>query len=218
MRKENRKYYFSVEGETEKLYLEWLQRTINADPNSCFTIVLDCPVQKDPLKRAKTLISLGRTEITHMFDYESNDSAHTVQFKATLDRMKEAQGPNVGKKIVYHLGYTNFSFELWILLHKINCSSPLVHRRQYLSLLNRAFDEQFENLKQYKKEDNFRGLLNKLTLNDVRQAISRAKIITQNNEQNNFTLLQYKGYHYYKENPSLSIWESIEKILIDCKL
>lgn len=29
---------------------------------------------------------------------------------------------------------------------------------------------------------------------------------------------QYKGYTYYKENPSLAAWEAIEKILIDCGL
>lgn len=32
MRKENRTYYFSVEGETEKWYLDWLQSAINAEP------------------------------------------------------------------------------------------------------------------------------------------------------------------------------------------
>ena len=30
MRKETKKYYFSVEGETEKWYLEWLENTINS--------------------------------------------------------------------------------------------------------------------------------------------------------------------------------------------
>ena len=29
MRKENMTYYFSVEGETEKWYLDWLQNCIN---------------------------------------------------------------------------------------------------------------------------------------------------------------------------------------------
>lgn len=29
-RKETKKYYFSVEGETEQLYLEWLRDIINA--------------------------------------------------------------------------------------------------------------------------------------------------------------------------------------------
>jgi len=33
------------------------------------------------------------------------------------------------------------------------------------------------------------------------------------NEENGLVLQQYKGYRYYRENPSLSVWESIEKIL-----
>lgn len=33
-----------------------------------------------------------------------------------------------------------------------------------------------------------------------------------------YLLQQYKGYKYYRENPALSIWESIEKILKDCNL
>ncbi|WP_244834431.1 hypothetical protein [Clostridium sp. BJN0001] len=45
-----------------------------------------------------------------------------------------------------------------------------------------------------------------------------AKRIMQNNEKNGYTLKQYKGYKYYKENPSLAIWEVIEKILKDCSL
>ena len=36
MRKETRKYYFSVEGETEHWYLNWLQNTINAESDAIF--------------------------------------------------------------------------------------------------------------------------------------------------------------------------------------
>ena len=31
-RKMNARYYFTVEGETEKWYLEWMRDAINADP------------------------------------------------------------------------------------------------------------------------------------------------------------------------------------------
>lgn len=55
MRKENRTYYFSVEGETEKWYLDWLQCQINANPNDRYTVKLDGKIQKDPLARAKGL-------------------------------------------------------------------------------------------------------------------------------------------------------------------
>lgn len=74
MRKENRTYYFSVEGETEQWYLEWLQRMINADPTARYTVKLDSKIQKDPLARAKQLTIVGKTEVTHIFDYESEET------------------------------------------------------------------------------------------------------------------------------------------------
>lgn len=216
MRKENRTYYFSVEGETEQWYLEWLQRIINAEPNAKYTVKLDSKIQKDPLSRAKRMTIVGKTEITHIFDYESDEEIHVRQFKTTLERMKNAQ--NTGKNIKYHLGYSNFTFELWMILHKADCNGFLMHRRQYLMPLNRAYGENFENLAQYKHENNFKRVLSKLTLDNVRQAIRRAKVIMRNNEEMGYRLQEYRGYRYYKENPSLSLWEQIERILRDCKV
>lgn len=216
MRKENRTYYFSVEGETEKWYLDWLQKMINACPDAKYTVKLDSKIEKDPLARAKKITILSKTEITHVFDRESEDVIHDKQFQTTLDRMKMAQ--EIGKNIKYSLGYSNFTFELWIILHKTDCNGTLAHRRQYLGPLNRAYGEQFENLDQYKHEDHFKRLLSKLTLEDVRQAIRRSKIIMQRNQNSGCVLQQYKGYKYYRENPSLSLWEQIEKILRECKL
>ncbi len=214
MRKETKKYYFSVEGETEQWYLQWLQITINSDPTAQYTVKLDCPIQKDPLKHAKRLVTLGATEITHVFDYESEEQIHVEGFTSVLDRMKEAE--RIGKDITYRHGYSNFTFELWITLHKVDCNGLLGHRRQYLSPINRAYNENFENLDHFKHEDNFKRVLGKLKLDDVRAAIRRAKSIMQNNQIVGLTLQQYKGYRYYRENPSLSIWETIEKILKDC--
>lgn len=216
MRKENRTYYFSVEGETEQWYLEWLQRIINAEPNAKYTVKLDSKIQKDPLSRVKRMTVVGKTEITHIFDYESDEEIHVKQFKTALERMKDAQ--NTGKNIKYHLGYSNFTFELWMILHKADCNGSLMHRRQYLMPLNRAYGENFENLDQYKHEDNFKRVLSKLTLDNVRQAIRRAKVIMRKNEEMGYRLQEYKGYRYYKENPSLSLWEQIERILIDSKV
>lgn len=216
MRKENRTYYFSVEGETEQWYLEWLQRIINAEPNAKYTVKLDSKIQKDPLSRVKRMTIVGKTEITHIFDYESDEEIHVKQFKTALERMKDAQ--NTGKNIKYHLGYSNFTFELWMILHKVDCNGSLMHRRQYLMPLNRAYGENFENLDQYKHENNFKRILSKLTLDNVRQAIRRAKVIMRKNEEMGYRLQEYKGYRYYKENPSLSLWEQIERILTDCKV
>lgn len=182
MRKETKKYFFSVEGETEKWYFEWLQRTINSSNIALYTVKFDCQIQKDPLKRAKGLVVLEKTEITHVIDRESEEAIHVQQFKTTLDRMKKAEG--LGKSVKYCLGYSNFAFEIWIVLHKAECNGALTHRRQYLSLLNRAYSEQFENLEQYKHEENFKRILNKLTLDDVGQAVQRSKYIMQTNQEN----------------------------------
>ena len=151
-RKITRKYYFTVDGETEQWYFEWLAKQINCTPD------------------------------------------------ATC------------------LGYSNFTFELWVVLHKEDCFGALSHRSQYLVPINRAFGENFENLDQYKHENNFKRVLQKLCLQSVRDAVYRSRSITDRNHEHGYSLHQYKGYTYYRENPSLSLWESIEKILFDCGL
>jgi hypothetical protein len=214
--KSTKKYYFTVEGETEQWYLKWLQDRINETESSAYKVSFDCPVQKNPLKRAKSLVVTGKTEVWHLSDYESDDSIHTKQFTETMDNMKAAR--NVGKQITYKFGYTNLTFDLWIILHKADCNSSYVHRKNYIVPLNRAYGEQFEDMKEYKHENNFKRCLEKLELSNVIEAVNRANRIMAKNEENGYKLLQYKGYKYYKENPAMAIHEIIEKILKDCEL
>lgn len=216
MRKETRKYYFSVEGETEKWYLDWLQKTINAIPESKYNVKLDAKIQKDPLARVKGMTLLEQTEITHVFDRESEDSIHTKQFQETLDRMSDAE--QLGKDINYKLGYSNFTFELWIILHKADCNGAKTNRKQYLPELNKAYDEKFEDLQEYKRENDFKRILKKLTIEDVISAVKRAEAIMKRNEKSGYRLQQYKEYSFYKENPSLSVWEIVDKILKECEI
>lgn len=215
-RKSTKKYYFSVEGETEQWYLKWLQDRINEKQEAVYKVSLDCPVQKNPLKRAKSLVVTGKTEVWHISDYESDEPIHVKQFTETMDNMKEAK--SLGKQISYQFGYSNLTFDLWIVLHMVDCNGSISHRRNYLTPLNRAYDEHFESMDEYKHETNFKRCLGKLQLSSVIDAVNRAKIIMENNQKNGYTLQQYKGYKYYKENPSLAIWEVIEKILKDCAL
>ncbi|HCX61525.1 MAG TPA: abortive phage infection protein [Clostridiales bacterium] len=214
--KSTKKYYFSVEGETEQWYLKWLQDKINETAESKYKISFDCPIQKNPLKRAKSLVLTGKTVIYHISDYESDDPKHKNEFKETIDNMKKAK--ELGKQITYKFGYTNLTFELWIVLHKAECNGSFAHRRQYLHPINRAYNEDFDSLKEYKHEGNFKRILNTLTLSDVKDAINRAKFIMQCNRDSGYILQEYKGFKYYRENPSLEIWEAIEKIFKDCKL
>ena len=50
------------------------------------------------------------------------------------------------------------------------------------------------------------------------KAIFRANKIMERNRENGYRLYKYKGYKYYKVNPSLAVNEIIEKILKDCEL
>ncbi len=216
-RKLTNQYVFTVEGETEQWYLEWLMDQINHCEASKYNVSIIAKVQKDPLKYAKGVTSLSTPVITHVCDYESEEEEHERLFIETLDKLKAANEIR-GKKFKYRLGYSNFTFELWIVLHKTKLFGSLAHRRQYLAPINRIFDEHFENLKEYKKEDNFKRCLKKLNLDLVRDAVRNAQEMMNNNKANGLTEYEYKGFHYYKDNPSLSIWEAVAKILQDSGL
>ena len=215
-RKSTLKYYFSVEGETEQWYLEWLQDQINNAPEAVSKVSFNKQIQKDPLKRAKSLAITDKVEIWHLSDYESSEEVHAKQFRETMDRMADTK--SLKKQITYKFGYSNFTFDLWMILHKMDCRGSFSHRKQYVTPINKAYDESFENMDEFKHEANFKRCLKKLTLRDVIEAVKRAKAIMEINEQNGYTLHQYRGYSYYEENPSLMIWEIIEKILEDCEL
>lgn len=104
-------------------------------------------------------------------------------------------------------------------MHKRACNGPLGHRSQYLTPINQAFGEKFEDLAHYKREDDFKRCLSKLTLKDVKDAIKRADTITAlNASDDQKKLIRYKGYSYYRDNPSLSIHEAVRKILSECGL
>ena len=214
-KKLNRTYHFTVEGETEKWYLLWLKDQINNSEKAKFKVSIIPKVQQSPRKYAKGISPKTVPQVTHLCDYESNDQCHQTKFRDILDQLKEANS-YYGKRFKYDLGYSNFTFELWIVLHKIDCNSPLTNRTQYLSFVNNAFGEKFEDLDHYKNEDSFKRCLSKLSINDVISAISRAKAIMNNNKDIRWREKEYKGNKYYEDNPSLTIYESIEKILMDC--
>ncbi|MHA6481656.1 RloB family protein [Paenibacillus sp. strain BS8-2] len=220
-RKDNKQYIYTVEGETEKWYLDWLENEINATldakPESNIKVSIKSKIEKNPFKYAKSLPNISKVEVTHLFDYESHEPVHVKQFLETLDKLKEANSIK-GKQIKYLLGYSNLTFELWIALHKNNFNAYTEHRSHYLRHVNSAFEEKFSELSTYKEEANFKRMLRKLTLDNVKEAIQRSKTIMQRNTEDSLQVLQYKGFKYFRDNPSLTIHESIEKILKDCGL
>jgi hypothetical protein len=57
-----------------------------------------------------------------------------------------------------------------------------------------------------------------LSLGDVIKAVERSEHIMNENKTKGYVLQQYKGFSFYKENPSLEVWQAIKKMLAECKL
>lgn len=214
-RKPIQTYYFSVDGQTEVYYLQRLGELINKEPDSVYHVAMK-PKVENPISYVKKLNVMSRITVTHICDMESNDPVHTAAFKATLAALKKASGQ--GKTIDYRLGYSNFTFELWMILHKIDCNRSFTHRSQDLVPLNQAFQEQFSELSEYKPEPEFKRILRNISLEDVKHALTRAKTIMRRNQEHGVKLEEYKGYNYYANNPALTIGDAIEQILHDCRL
>ncbi|MBQ6505006.1 MAG: RloB domain-containing protein [Flexilinea sp.] len=210
---ETKKFTFTVEGETEQWYLEWLKEQINNCINRTYNIAVVPKVEQSPRSFYKKVNAKTTPCVFHLCDMESNEQVHVEKFNKILTEMKEAK---TQKRINYVLGYSNFTFELWIILHKKECNRSFVHRSQYLEPINHAFGENFEDLEHFKQEKNFKRCLAKLTLNDVRKAIQRAEKITENNKNIGNIHLQYKGYNFFRENPALSIHEIVKTMMSDC--
>lgn len=215
-RKMNSRYYFTVEGETEKWYLEWLRNSINADPRATCKIACAPKVQKNPLKWAKSHTNLERSaKVFHVFDFEDEEAIHVDAFKDTLANMKKAS--SLGRGFKYVNAYSNLTFELWINLHKGDCPTR-AYRTQYLKPINDLYGERFESLDEYKHEGNFKRVLGKLTIEDVITAVGRAEALSQRARENDFRKAQHCGYDYYLDNPITELWVPVREMLIDSGL
>lgn len=212
---ETKKFTLTVEGETEKLYFTWLEKIINSCEEKTYKVSLNAKVQQSPRSFYKGTNSKVNPVVFHVCDVESTNKIHLDKLNKILKEMKEAK---TFKGIKYNLGYSNFSFELWMVLHRNNCFGKQFDRSKYLVPLQKCFNEKFEDLKHFKQHDTFIRCLNKLSLSDVKDAIKRAEIIQKDNINSGNILIKYAGYEYYKENPSLSINNVVKTILIESGL
>lgn len=210
-RKMNARYYFTVEGETEKWYLEWLRDAINVDPRSKVKVVCSPKVQKNPVKWAKAKTNLDKSaKVFHVFDFEDEEPIHVKAFKDTLANMKKAG--SLGRGFRYVSAYSNLTFELWMVLHKGDCPA-LAHRRQYLKPINDLYGEHFESLDEYKHEANFKRVLGKLTVDDAVTAVGRAETLAKRAEEHGLRKAQHCGYSYYLDNPATDLWIPVKQML-----
>ena len=179
---------------------------------------------KRPISASQITQLIDEVE-TQIFNMEEKEIESRVIGELVMNKLKDLEAvayvrfasvyrefKDIKKSIVYKWGYSNLSFDLWMILHKQNCNAELNSVDGYLSHINRAFETQFESMKKYKEEANFKYCLGKLSFPEVLTALSRAKAIMQRNERDGYPITQFKGYRYYIHNPSLDLWQPIETI------
>ncbi len=146
----------------------------------------------------------------------------SIECPVSKNPLKHVKSMTVTRRIdIYHF----FDYESSESLHVNGFQEALDNMKkaekigkQYITPINQAFGEKFANMDEFKEENNFKRCLKKMNLSNVISAIERSKKIMLRNNENGYKLCEYKGYKYYRENPSLAVWESIEKILKDCEL
>lgn len=112
----------------------------------------------------------------HLCDVEGIDVEDQTRFENYLKALKSIKKQ---KRVQYDLGYSNFSFELWMILHKKDCNECLTYKKEYLALIDKAYEQEFISLKSYKNKDNFRKCLDKIGLSDIKTAIVKSKNIME---------------------------------------
>lgn len=208
--KQNLTYYFTVEGETELFYLERLQILFNSHANAKYNLVIK-NAKKRPGSYVKGANIIYKTQITHLFDYESSSEYHQSVFKGTLKEMKESM--KVKKEVVYRNGYSNYTFEIWLLWHKIDLFRHFDDRSQYLYYINTSFSEDFHDMDEFKREANIKRVLSKISVDDVKRAVVRAKYIEQKYKNDGIVKSSYMSFQYFDKNPSTCVHEVIEEII-----
>ena len=123
-RKEKRVFYLSVEGvNCEKQYFEHLQKLINQSSQARYGVEFVIKAQISPKSMYKRISVLpvdryGRNQkipylhIQDIEDYKNTEARR--KFEGTLDDMRWVRRQS---GVPYELGYSNYTFELWMLLH-----------------------------------------------------------------------------------------------------
>ena len=221
-RKESRQINISVEGKNcEKLYFDHLAKLINTSEHNMYNVKMNCK-KLSPEQFAKRNAHLpieknGVKKIPHFHIQDIEDYSSVELRKSFYHLIDEMNQVEKEYSISYILGYTNFSFELWMLLHVKEMKTPIANRSLYLKFVNNLFNKNYMSMKEFKDEREFSNILNEfVNLDTVRDAVKRANDIVLTNQKNKIDCVTYKGFHFYKDNPDLTVHEVVMMIFDIC--
>ncbi|MDO4568812.1 MAG: RloB domain-containing protein [Planctomycetia bacterium] len=203
---------FGVEGQCEKLYLEHLQKLINDCKDKKYPVQFKIRVHKKPAILDQLLCTDSDVQLFYLWDREGNSSSDNTCFCTVCKELEKFKNYNIMP------GYVNLTFELWLLLHLVDGQGYISTKDAYLDYINTFFSTNFENLDDYKKEPNFKKILDKIELKHVAEAVHRGNRIRNAHRERGDKHTQVLGYKCYHTNPDLLLHECISKIFNMCGL
>nr|MBQ4320051.1 RloB domain-containing protein [Clostridia bacterium] len=131
---DRRYYYLALEGMTELMYFERLRDIINASALHPYKVELICAVEHSPMRAYKRLKSKAA---------ENGEEAPVFRYVRDMENPSERQAFHSALREMKHCGmelyYSNYTFELWLLMHKCRFAESIADKRNYLKYINRYF-------------------------------------------------------------------------------
>ena len=165
-----RKTYLCIcEGLQEKMYLEHVAKLMKRFPEKVITFhtFIDSP--------QRLLNRYEEYDSAAIFDYDLDD----VKFKKNIeicDKLNKELKPSKRKsgRHIYH-AYSNVNFDLWLILHKKECSGCVWKNDAYIQDVRKNYG--LKSTDNIKNEEIINKILSQITLEDVKDAIKRAEQI-----------------------------------------
>lgn len=199
-------FYCSLEGESqEKEYFDRIEELVKAS-SSKKQVKFKYNFSSfggDQIEVVKRLIAGAKFydnkdtngKMTAIFDYDGKDQS----FKEAI---------NLCDKNNINPAYSNYCFELWLLLHKTDCpgivTDPSGYNDKTIKAYNLAPGENLKSQKIMKK------IVKQIELDDVFLAISKAKKIEE--KCKNTGILIYSGNEPHYQQPFLKIHSFMEDV------
>ena len=222
IKNESRHFNISVEGiNCERLYFIHLAKLINESGSNKYNLSVK-PIVASPMEYAKRMAARAsdtnkgkKLPYIHVQDIEDyNSEFFRNKFYGIIDEMRKAED---SFNLTYQLGYSNYTFELWMLLHVADMKHAIQDRHAYLAPINRWFDKKYKDLDEFKAEFEFQSILDTyVTLDSIKLAMKRAERIVQMNKEEHKKKENYHGFSFYHENPDLTIHEVVQMIFDVC--
>ncbi len=191
-----RNYLCVVEGQQEQMYLKHLAKLLTDFPKTVVTFNTSIG------NAYKLTKSYEEYDKACLFDFDFNKSEFENNLSICLSLNKPKQ-----KYKIYH-AYSNVCFDLWLLLHKTDYQRSVTSNDAYVEAVIKAYGLSSDT--DIKSAKSMEAILSKITLDDVKMAISRAKKIKERKISTDAHKINNVEYY---DNPDFSLDIFIAEII-----